>query len=854
MKKKIIFRLLQLALILGLLAALTFFVIIPLYGPQPESTLPVPDIIFYEGSTKAVTMENEYLAFELDANTTHFTVKEKLSGREWESNPSGAAKDGKAISSNKEMMQSTAIVTYTNAGGTIDLNNFKYSIENKNFDIKVQDDGSIRVDYAIGKIEKTYLMPTAITKERYEAFYEQMKSSTQKKLKSNYTLYEPDKLDSKKNKDEIISLYPEVLNQPLYILKSGTNDSNKKKIEGYFAEANYTQEDYEIDQLLVAGARDNNEPVFNVSMIYRLEGKDLVLEVPYSEFKYKADYPLTSLTILPMFGATGADEEGFLLVPEGGGALIRYNNGKLSQNPYYAEMYGWDYALDRDKMVNETRMTFPVFGMTHDGGSCVCIMEGAAAYASIQADISMRYNSYNSVHAKYKVLHHDKYNVSAKTAQLVYMYEKEIPDTTIIHRYRFVDSDQYTAMATAYGDYLRGKEAFQNQAASEQMPVSVELVGAIDKTVVKLGLPIDSVVATTTFAQAKDIVKELSDAGLQNMHVRMSGWANGGINQSVLTKVKVNKAMGGQKGMQELIAAAKAEGVKLYFDGVTCFAYDSDILDGFLPFRDAARLATREEVELYPYDIVTYFYADWLDTFYLVQPSYAKKCADNLIAYLADADAAGVAFRDIGYLLSGDYNSKKNVTREQTIAMNIENMQAAAAAGQQVMIRQGNEYALPYVDIVTDMDLIGTRYSILDQQVPFYQIAIHGLKDYTGKSMTTSGDMRIELLYCAEYGSGLNFTFMAEDAKVLQDTTHSGFFGTQYSSWAEDITQMALQYQEDMAGLNQQRIVEHARLSETLTVTGYEDGTKVYVNYGKLDEAYEGVQVPAMSYYVERGN
>lgn len=854
MKKKVIFRLLRLALVLGLLAALIFFVIIPLYGPQPESTLPVPDIIFYEGSTKAVTMENEYLTFELDPNTTHFTVKEKLNGREWESNPSGAAKDSKAISSNKEMMQSTAIVTYTNAGGTIDLNNFKYSIENKNFDIKVQDDGSIRVDYAIGKIEKTYLMPTAISKERYDAFYSQMKSSTQKKLKSNYTLYEPDKLDSKKNKDEIIALYPEVLNQPLYILKSGTNDSNKKKIEGYFAEANYTQEDFEIDQLLVAGARDNNEPVFNVSMIYRLEGKDLVLEVPYSEFKYKADYPFTSLTILPMFGATGSDEEGFLLVPEGGGALIRYNNGKLSQNPYYAEMYGWDYALDRDKLVNETRMTFPVFGMTHDGGSCVCIMEGAAAYASIQADISMRYNSYNSIYAKYKVLHHDKYSVSAKTAQLVYMYEKEIPDTTIIHRYRFVDSDQYVAMATAYGDYLREEAVFQGQAASEQMPVSVELVGAIDKTVVKLGLPIDSVVATTTFAQAKDIVKELSDAGLQNMHVRMSGWANGGVNQSVLTKVKVNKELGGKKSMQELIAAAKAEGVMLYFDGVTCFAYDSDILDGFLPFRDAARLATREEVELYPYDIVTYFYADWLDTFYLVQPSYAKKCADNLIAYLADADAAGVAFRDIGYLLSGDYNSKKNVTREQTIAMNIENMQAAAAAGQQVMIRQGNEYALPYVDIVTDMDLIGTRYSILDQHVPFYQIAIHGLKDYTGKSMTTSGDMRMELLYCAEYGSGLNFTFMAEDAKVLQDTTHSGFYGTQYSSWAEDVTRMALQYQEDMAGLNQQRIVEHARLSEHLTVTAYEDGTKVYVNYGKLDEAYEGVQVPAMSYYVERGN
>ena len=61
-----------------------------------------------------------------------------------------------------------------------------------------KEDGSIRVDYAIGKIEKIFMMPTAITKERYDVFVEQMKSSTKKKLSSNYTLYKPEELDKKK--------------------------------------------------------------------------------------------------------------------------------------------------------------------------------------------------------------------------------------------------------------------------------------------------------------------------------------------------------------------------------------------------------------------------------------------------------------------------------------------------------------------------------------------------------------------------------------------------------------------------------------------------------------------------------
>jgi len=855
MKKKLIFRLLPWFIALAALAALVVFVGIPLYGPQPEDNLPAPDIMFYEGKNNKVIMENDQLIFELDPATTHFSVKEKESGRQWLSNPSNAAKDPKAITSNKEMMQSTLVVTYTNSGGTIDLNNYKYSIQNKNFDIIKQEDGSVRVNYAVGKIEKTYLIPTAITKERYDFFYGQMKSATQKKVKSNYTLYEPSKLDSKKNKDEIIALYPEVLNQPLYILKEGTSDNNKKKIQDYFAEAKYTQEDYEMDLQLVAGARDNNEPVFNVSLIYRLEDNDLVLEVPYNEIKYKADYPITYLTVLPMFGATGTDEDGFMFVPEGGGAIIRYNNGKLNQNPYYANMYGWDYATERTALVNETRMSFPVFGMTHDGGSCLCIIEGASAYASIQADISNRYNSYNWMCAKYNVLHFDKYNVSAKTSQLVYMYEKEIPDDTIIHRYRFIESDDYVNMATAYGEYLAAtSNELKDAKAAAEMPISVEMVGAIDKTVVKMGLPVDSVVSTTTFAQAEKIMAALKETGLENLHIRLSGWANGGIDQKVLTKVRVLNELGGKEGMKQLIAAAKEKDISLYFDGVSCFAYDSGILEGFIPFRDAARLATREHVQIYPYDIVTYLNADWMDPFYLVKPAYAKQGTDNLIASLKEMNAAGIAFRDIGYLLSGDYNSKDNTTREQVKAMNIQSMLDARAAGQKVMIRQGNDYALPYADIITDMDLQGTNYSILDQNIPFYQIAIHGKKDYTGESLTTTGDLKTELLRCAEYGSGLNFTFMAEDTQILQDTYHSGLFGSYYQGWAEEAIAMAVQYQQDMAGLNQQKIVSHQQVNEALRITGYEDGTKVYVNYGKQDAMQDGLTVPAMSYHVERGN
>ena len=362
-KKKFIWRLLPWLIVLAALAALVVFVGIPLFTPEVPRDIPAPQVAYFEGDETPIIMENDALSFEMDPTTTHFKVTEKASGREWLSNPADADSDPIAVAANKEMLKATLSLTHATQAGVADMNNYKYSIENGTYTIEQQEDGSVRVNYAIGKIEKIYMIPTAITKERFDTFKAEMKKSTQKKLTSNYTLYDPEKLDSKKNKDEIIAMYPEVLNQALYILKSDTSENNKAKIEGYWAESGYTAEDYAIDQQLVAGSKDNSGAVFNVSMVYRLDGSDFVVEIPYDSIRYKEEYPITFITPLPMFGAAGVEDEGYMFVPEGGGALINFNNGKLNQNSYYANMYGWDYATRRNEMISETRLNFPVFGM-----------------------------------------------------------------------------------------------------------------------------------------------------------------------------------------------------------------------------------------------------------------------------------------------------------------------------------------------------------------------------------------------------------------------------------------------------------------------------------------------------------
>ena len=145
-------------------------------------------------------------------------------------------------------------------------------------------------------------------------------------------------------------------------------------------------------------------------MIYRLDGDDLLVEVPFDSLEYKSEFPIYTITPLPYFGAGGTSDEGFLLVPEGGGSLIKFNNGRTSQTSYYANMYGWDMCLNRESVVHNTRAYYGVYGVSNNDQSFISILEDGVPYSSIAADISGKNHSYNFVNSVFSVCQREKYD------------------------------------------------------------------------------------------------------------------------------------------------------------------------------------------------------------------------------------------------------------------------------------------------------------------------------------------------------------------------------------------------------------------------------------------------------------
>ena len=237
----------------------------------------------------------------------------------------------------------------------------------------------------------------------------------------------------------LIDAYPNIRADTHTIVELDDEDKSRYfSVHDILDESNYTEAQLIQEKSLFEMAETETPVLFNVTVRYRLDGEDFVAEVPYDQIRFNSDNAtITAVSLLPAFGAVGAQEDGsyedgYLLVPEGSGALIRFNNQKLTQPSYYANVYGYDYGIKRDEFITETKAVFPVFGLLRKEQSFLCVVEDASSFVSIQADINGKTpnsgrSSYNTVNAKATVLHLDQYNVSEKTVELQMMYEKNIP-------------------------------------------------------------------------------------------------------------------------------------------------------------------------------------------------------------------------------------------------------------------------------------------------------------------------------------------------------------------------------------------------------------------------------------------
>lgn len=809
-----------------------------------------------------VTIENESLELSVSGASTQVQITDKKTGKVYRSNPTAGdvAKYAKATGQFKDILSATLGLTYSNTTNTEkEIDNYSSSIVNGNYSIEKVSENEVKINYSIGDFEKTYVCPIAIKKSRMEQYLSKMTSAAQSSIGRYYKLYDYEELSKSDDEDAentlmlAQELFPDLQEEPIYYLSEDITDTRLQTCETYFKGAGYTLEDRIADMGTYKVSRNEGKPVFDISVHYILDGDNLLVKVPMNEISYNKDYPLVRLHVLPYMCAANTDEEGYIMVPEGTGGLINFNNGKVGQQTYQSDVYGWDYGVNRTMIIDETDSTFPVVAISNrtKKSSMICVAEEGSAYATVKADISGKNNGYNYGSFVYAMVHGENYDVSSKADTTVRVYEEGLPDENLTQRYIFTDENDYDKLAIRYREYLMKRYPELVKKEKSDVPMAAELIGAVDDTEHILGYPVNREQSLTSYEQAKEILGWLKENGISNLSAKYTGWFNGGIKQVSAAKVKTVSVLGSKSDLKDLGEyAEQTEGLDLFLNATFNYIYKDKFFDGFGKNKNAAKFCNREYAKLYTLDPITYMadgkykgYQNY-DSYYLVKPAYALENLTSYAEKIKDFGVNNIGLEEIGNRLYADYNPKDRVSREKAMTLQTEKMKELKSGGSKLMITGGNQYAVPYADYVTDLDINRRNVNIVDECVPFYQIALHGLVNYSSSAMNLSEDQEENYLKSAETGAGLYYSFFYEKTDVLQDGRYTRFYACNFDEWKDNAVSQYNTYKEKMGDIYNQFITGHEKVAPGVYKTEYENGRVVLVNYNYKDYDYNGTNVP----------
>lgn len=815
---------------------------------------PKPIMVYeFDQSTDDVVLENEFLHLRFLPETAEIILTDKATGVEWFSNPPGSAEDPIADVVTRYLMESQFALDYAdNSGVGMTLHSGVFSVHRNAYEYEVVN-GVLEVRYTVGDIARAFRIPPAMSEERMLIYLDQMEWGDRQFTESAYRLYDINNLRLNDDRNQLLNDFPELARIRMYVLRAATPDFMKEEIEVFFRDAGYTYEDFFEDSLRYPLSGEVVKPAFSITLRYILDGRSLVLNIPFDSIGYRPAYPITQLALMPFMGSGSTEDEGYMLVPDGSGALIYFNNGKQNQQPFSINVYGWDEARARDAVIIDSRAPFPAFGIQKNGHALFAVIEEGASYASIRADVSGRNCSWNRVFPIFDMVKGERLDISGRSQRDVFLYEANLPEgESITVRYTPTAEPGYMGMAREYRKFLLERyPQLGSRPIESGIPIAVEIVGAVNKTQHRLGLPLDLPLKLTSYIEAEAMLDDFASFGWRNVHVKLNGWFNRSVEHTVPTRVKLINVLGNRRDFAGIVDAAERHNFTLYPEVDFVFVRDVGVFSGFSLNRDAARYVSRERVQRFPYSFVWFGErTQWGKLNYLARPAAVDRMIDNFMDKAGDLGLNNIAFRNMGFRLAGDYHERRLVSREASMRMRQDKFDDLKESGADIIVRGGFAYSAPWATLITDMIIDEHFFGITDAAVPFYQIVLRGLVPYTGRAINLAEDYTINFLRTIESGAGLHFSFKTEPTAVLQETKFRQFYANEYHKWVGDANAMYHKFTADFGHLYNQTIINHEILTPGVTVTEYEDRTRVIVNATNNPWDYNGNIVDAKNYIV----
>ena len=775
--------------------------------------------------------ENDNLKLYTNLETTEIAVYNKNDGSITYSNPQDRdTHTGTGI--NASNLSSTLAVTYYNkAGNVATINNYDMSIKNGQFETESIKDG-IRYIYTLADEDSiASIVPYYISEDGLNKVMEKSSDYDARTVKGKYKL-----------------------ENGTYVL----NDSAKKskvgmeKLNKIFEKAGYTEEDYAKD---MEGHEEDESLSITIPLEYRLTDKGLEATVKAADIEEHGNVYISQIDVLQFFGAASNKAQGYILVPDGSGALINLNSGNQA-TAYNQAIYDIDPVAQNYVVIEETECArLPIFGIKADDNAIFARITAGDAIASVNADVAGKLNNYNYAYASFNVREKELLNMFGVQGSKsdIPVVEKSLYKIDLSVSYSFLTKDDasYSGMARTYRKQLIDEGILKETNQSESVPLYLDIIGGVEQKKHIMGIPYEGVCAMTTYDEASEIVDNLYDSDITNLRLNYQGWFNGGIYHDVADKIKLIGSVGSKSDLESLNKKLEDKGGKLFMD--VAFQKVSHESKRFTSVLEASKYYSGYVVELGATDPSTVRQTsnlEWYDEmiYYMISPKFLNRYVDKFASKITKYDVSGINLTDLGSVLTSDKKRSELINRQQAENIVIGQYEKLAETKKNLMETGGNEYSLKYVSDIIDAPTSYSAYYIIDEQVPFYEMVIHGSISYSGEAFNLMDDDLDDdfVLNCIEYGIAPRFT-LSYPSK-MKYTSSADKYSVLYTTWLDKAKEMYGNINEALKDVDGSAMINHEKLDNGLIKVDYENGKTIYINKTSQDITVDGNTVKAKNY------
>lgn len=571
----------------------------------------------------------------------------------------------------------------------------------------------------------------------------------------------------------------------------------------------------------------------SLGITVQLEADGVRVEVPFASIdEGGTDFRLGRLYLFPFLGATrGSSQQGYMLIPDGIGSLIRFGDATRAQNMFYGRYYGPDLGIIAEQpydplITNPSPLSLPVFGMAHEDtqNAFLSVVENGSAYGEVQVHPAGIITNFNFLYNAF--IYNDPYFQATNRSGAGVTTVQAQPNAfdAVIH-YRFLSGDDanYVGMARSYQQYLvESGRLHRLEDTNPNIGIRLEFLGGDKERV----LFWNRFIPMTTISQVSDILTALQ---LPNPEVIYYGWQPYGATTVPPTGLALEGSVGGVSDLRALAESIEEVGgnFSLYLNPQAALIDEP----GYSPRNDLAMAITNVNLEGWNRSAMYYFTRE------AMEPRYASLSAD-VAAHLN----AGLALDTIGWTLYSDYRESSPLNRQDAIAV----YQAMLAESPlRLGIYRPNDYLLGLAQAYYDMPLGDNGYIYTTEAVPFLPVVLAGYMPYYGTAMNFSSDQQEDLLRLVEYGIYPSYFLTHEPTANMLNTPSSWIYTSSYEQWDAEIQRVYQWMNALLAPVRGQEIIAHERITRNVSATTYSNGTQIIVNYGDQPFERDGVMVEA---------